>query len=55
MSKYDEFQFDEEMMNLWNSLPGKIVRSPSIRLEGRGGFDNFKFARVGARVGGDIG
>ena len=26
------------------SLPGKTIRSPSIRLEGRGSFNNFKFA-----------
>jgi hypothetical protein len=28
------------------SLPGKTFRSPSVRLEGRGSFDNFKFARA---------
>ena len=25
---------------------GKLLRSPTIGLEGRGSFDNFKFARV---------
>jgi len=36
-------------------LPGKIVRGPTIRLEGRGSFDNFKFARGSARMGSHIG
>ena len=36
-------------------IPGKIARSPTIGLERRGGFDNIKFARVGARLGSDIG
>jgi 5-deoxy-D-glucuronate isomerase len=34
---------------------GKLIRSKTIGLEGRGRFDNFKFARVGARVGSHIG
>ena len=34
---------------------GKIVRSPTIGLERRGGPHNIKFARVGARLGSDIG
>ena len=33
----------------------QIVRSPSIRLEGRGSFDNSQFARGGARLGSHIG
>jgi hypothetical protein len=37
------------------SLPRQIIRSKAIGLEGRGGPRNIKFARVGARVGGDIG
>ena len=37
------------------AIPGQIVRGPTIGLEGRGRFDNFKFARVGARLGSDIG
>jgi len=34
---------------------GKLFRSPSVRLEGRGSFDNFKYAHSGARLGGYIG
>ena len=37
------------------SLPGKTFRSKAIGLEGRSRFNNFKFARVGARLGGRIG
>ena len=36
-------------------IPRQIVRSPTIRLEGRGSFDNSQFARVGARLGSHIG
>jgi 5-deoxy-D-glucuronate isomerase len=37
------------------SLPRQIIRGTSVGLEGRGRFDNFKFARVGARLGSRIG
>jgi hypothetical protein len=37
------------------AIPGKTFRSSTIGLEGRGSFDNFKFARVGARLGSRIG
>jgi hypothetical protein len=36
-------------------LPRKTFRGKTIGLEGRGRFDNFKFARVGARLGSRIG
>ena len=42
----------ERMARGEEAYQGKLVRSPSIRLEGRGSFDNFKFARVGAGLGG---
>ena len=46
------------MLIVWleeRSIPRKTFRSPSIRLEGRGSFDNFKFARRGTRLGSRIG
>ena len=30
---------------------GKLIRSPSVRLEGRGSFDNFKFAHSNPGLG----
>ena len=44
--------------NVWpegeEAYQGKLVRSPTVRLEGRGSFDNSQFARVGACLGGHI-
>jgi hypothetical protein len=34
---------------------GKLLEARQSDWKGRGRFDNFKFARVGARVGSDIG
>ena len=34
---------------------GKLIRSQSIRLEGRGSFDNFKFANCNSGLGSRIG
>ena len=45
----------ERMARGDEAYQGKIVRGPSIRLEGRGRFDNFKFARVGAGLGSHLG
>ena len=33
---------------------GKLIRSPSVRLEGRGSFDNFKFANSNSGLGSRI-
>ena len=44
----------DKMARKVRSLPGKIVRSPTIGLERRGGPHHVKFARVGARLGSDI-
>ena len=44
----------ERMARGDEAYQGKLVRSSSIRLEGRGRFHNSKFARVGAGLGGHI-
>ena len=45
----------EKMARGEEAIPGQIARSTTIRLEGRGSFDNSQFARVGARIRSHIG
>ena len=45
----------ERMARGEESYQGKTVRGQTIRLEGRGSFDNSQFARVGACICSHIG
>ena len=45
----------EKMAKGEEAYQGKLLEAPTIRLEGRGSFDNSQFARVGARIRSYIG